>query len=106
MNRFKLILLSLAALLVGRAPGFSTANADDAPVEIPADDSTLARLCRGSGVDIADVRWRIQYGLEPAQAVEAAMAQKVEDARAPQAARDAEKAKAKAAKDAEKSATK
>lgn len=42
---------------------------------VPA-DSTLAMLCRGAGVEIDDVRWRIQAGVDPEQAVEAALAQK------------------------------
>lgn len=92
MKTIQLILISLTALVFARSPGFSTANADDdASSEAAVDDSTLGRLCKGSDVDIEDVRWRIQSGLEPAQAVEAAMAQKVEDARASKAAKEAAK---------------
>jgi hypothetical protein len=42
-------------------------------------DGPLAMLCRGAGVDIADVRWRMQAGLDGEQAVEAALAQKRHD---------------------------
>jgi hypothetical protein len=45
----------------------------------PQDTSTLSLLCKGAGVDPADVRWRIQAGLDEAQAVEAALAQKTAD---------------------------
>ena len=43
-------------------------------------DGTLAMLCKGAGVELDDVRWRIQAGLDPDQAVQAALAQKEHDA--------------------------
>ena len=59
---------------------------------VPAEDnSTLALLCKGAGVDIADVRWRMQAGLELEQAVQAATQQLAAD----QQARDAAKPKGK-----------
>lgn len=42
--------------------------------------STLVLLCKGAGVDLADVRWRVAAGLDEAQAVEAAVAQQAADA--------------------------
>lgn len=102
MKHIKLVVLSLAALLTGRRDGFCTANtlsedvaalnarladleaknaelaaqnAQLANAPAPAPDSTLTMLCKGADVDIADVRWRIQAGLDPEQAVEAAIAQ-------------------------------
>lgn len=106
MKQLKLVVLNLAALVFGRARGFSTANtqAEDIaalqerqdkleaentelkkqlslpPVLDPAPpDGPLALLCKGAGVDLADVRWRMQAGLDAEQAVEAAMAQKQHD---------------------------
>jgi hypothetical protein len=52
------------------------------PPAAPAPESTLDLLCKGAAVDIADVRWRIQSGLAPEQAVEAAIAQKAHSAAA------------------------
>ena len=106
MKHIKLVVLSLAALVFGRPRGFCTANtltddvaavnerlakleAENAELKkqlslppvldpVPA-DSPLAMLCRGAGVDLADVRWRIQAGLDNEQAVEAALAQKKHD---------------------------
>ncbi|MEO8204885.1 MAG: hypothetical protein ABI615_01800 [Chthoniobacterales bacterium] len=44
---------------------------------IPVDDtSTLAILCKGAGVEISDVRWRVQAGVDLEQAVQAALSQK------------------------------
>ncbi len=42
--------------------------------------STLDLLCKGAGVDIEDARWRVAAGLDPKQAVDAAAAQKQENA--------------------------
>ena len=51
------------------------------PVLDPApSDGPLAMLCKGAGVDLADVRWRMQAGLDGEQAVEAALAQNQHDA--------------------------
>lgn len=51
------------------------------PVLNPAPtDGPLAMLCKGAGVDLADVRWRMQAGLDAEQAVEAAMSQRDSDA--------------------------
>ena len=98
----RLVVLSLAALVFGRPAGFCTANtlsedvavlndrlakleAENAalkaqPQAAPeAPDSTLTLLCKGAGVDITDVRWRMQAGLDGEQAVEAALAQKQHD---------------------------
>ena len=43
---------------------------------VPEDTSTLGLLCKGAGVDPADVRWRMASGLDVTQAVGAALAQK------------------------------
>jgi hypothetical protein len=45
-----------------------------APAE-PPDSSTLVLLCKGAGADLTDVRWRVQSGLDPEQAIQAALAQ-------------------------------
>lgn len=103
MKQLKLVVLSLAALVFGRPAGFCTANtqaediaalkerqdkleAENAGLRkqldvkpaapAPEDTSSLALLCKGADVDIADVRWRMQAGLDGEQAVEAALAQK------------------------------
>lgn len=44
------------------------------------DNSLLAMLAKGAGVPLSDVRWRVQSGLDPEQAVAAAVAQKEHDA--------------------------
>ncbi len=41
--------------------------------------SATAAMAKGAGVPMSDVNWRIQAGLEPAQAVEAAVAQLAAD---------------------------
>jgi hypothetical protein len=113
MNRIKLVVLSLLALVFARPTGFCTANTKKAeapePTAAPLSteerlarleaenlelknqlslprvldpapaDGTLAMLCKGAGVEIDDVRWRIQAGLEPDQAVQAALSQKQSD---------------------------
>lgn len=56
-------------------------NTSAASVE---DNSMLGLLCKGAGVDIQDVRWRVASGLDPKQAVDAALAQKQADAPAPE----------------------
>lgn len=130
MKSIKLTFISLAALVLSRPLGLSTANAATAPdvnkhpekskseqpvKDTPAaarmqqleeqnselqkrlalaqsaaivppappveDNSTLAVLCRGRGVDISDVLWRMAAGLLPEQAVGAALSQKQEDER-------------------------
>ncbi len=43
-------------------------------------DGPLAMLCKGAGVNLADVRWRMQAGLDAEQAVEAAIFQRDNDA--------------------------
>jgi len=51
---------------------------------------TLAYLAKGAGVDLEDVRWRVQSGLDPETAVQAAVAQKQHnDAAAERAAEEA-----------------
>lgn len=108
MKQMKLAVLCTLALAFGRPAGFSTANAqsDDIaalqervahqeaelkalreaqplPPPQPAElNSTLAMLCRGAGVAIEDVRWRMQAGLDQEHAVEAAVAQLAEEERA------------------------
>lgn len=80
----KLIITTVLAALFGVPAGFRTANAAaeaSVPSAAPAapaegDTSTLALLCKGAGVDITDVRWRVASGLDPEQAVQAALAQK------------------------------
>lgn len=90
MKKLHLIAVSLLALVFGRPAGLCTANAKaaaeapenpeaDAP-KAPEDHSPLALQCRGAGVDPADVRWRVQAGLDLDQAVQAAIAQKESDA--------------------------
>lgn len=72
-------ILAVLAACYGAPAGFRTANAKaaaEAPVETPEDTSTLGLLCKGAGVDPADVRWRVQAGLDVKQAVDAAIAQK------------------------------
>ncbi len=69
-----IILLSFLAACFGAPPGFCTANNE-------GDNSTLAMLCRGAGVDEIDVRWRVAAGLDLKQAVDAALAQQAEAAR-------------------------
>jgi hypothetical protein len=66
--------------------------AKEAKPEAPEDNSTLAILAKGAGVDLTDVRWRVHAGLDAEQAVAAAVAQKKSDA----------ETKAKAAADAKK----
>lgn len=108
MKTIRLTILSLAALVFARPRGFCTANtltedvaaindrlakveaenadlkaqlaaaqAAPAPVE---DLGTLALLCKGAGVELRDVKWRVQAGLDPEQAVQAALAQRAADA--------------------------
>ncbi len=79
----KLIITTVLAALFGVPAGFRTANAaaeasvpSAAPAQAEGDTSTLALLCKGAGVDIEDVRWRVASGLDPKQAVDAALAQK------------------------------
>ena len=94
----KLIILAVLAACFGAPPEFRTANAatSDVPppappappapptlavvMEIEADNSTLGLLCKGAGVDPADVRWRVQAGVDVKLAVDAAVAQKQNDA--------------------------
>jgi hypothetical protein len=61
------------------------------PVEVE-DTSSLALLAKGAGVELSDVRWRVQAGLDPEQAVQAAVAQIESDKRK---AKKAEKEAAK-----------
>ena len=80
MKTLNLIVLSVAALACRRPAAFCTANAE---AEAPAEHhSPLALLAKGAGVDIDDVRWRVQAGLDPEQAVQAALSQKHENERA------------------------
>ncbi len=100
----QLIIMAVLAACFGAPPGFRTANAPkggdeseitnarldaleadnarlreqlsakpSAPVE---DTGVLTLLAKGAGVDIADVRWRVQAGVDPEQAVQAALSQK------------------------------
>jgi hypothetical protein len=55
------------------------ASATAAPA--PEDGGTLVLLCKGAGADLADVRWRVRAGLDPEQAVQAALAQAASDLR-------------------------
>jgi hypothetical protein len=108
MKKFKLAVLSILALAFGRPGGYCTANAqsDDIaalqaqvarqeeelkrlreaqpiPPAPPEElNSTLAMLCRGAGVELEDVRWRMASGLDQETAVQAAVAQLAEDERA------------------------
>lgn len=54
-------------------------------------DGPLAMLCKGAGVDIADVRWRMHAGLDGEQAVEAAIFQRDSDKKAAEAKKAAKK---------------
>ena len=86
----KLIILAALAALFGAPVGFRTANAGDAP----EDTSTLGLLAKGAGVDPEDVRWRVAAGLDVKQAVDAAIAQKQNDAgKTPAAKSDKKEAK-------------
>lgn len=80
MKQLKLVVLSLGSLVFGRPAGFCTANTAEA--EAPDTTSPLALQCKGAGVDPADVRWRVQAGLDLDQAVQAAISQKEENERA------------------------
>lgn len=54
-----------------------SSSAKPAPAaQAEGDNSTLALLCKGAGVSTEDVRWRIAAGLDPKQAVDAALSQK------------------------------
>lgn len=58
------------------------------PVLDPAPpDGPLAMLCKGAGVKLEDVRWRMQAGLDAEQAVEAAIFQRDSDAALKKAAK-------------------
>lgn len=91
MKQQKPISLAILAACFGAPVGFRTANAaaetdvqPPAPAstpEAPEDHSMLGLLCKGAEVDPADVRWRVAAGLDPKQAVDAALAQKQENAR-------------------------
>lgn len=90
----KQTLMKLAVLLVGLGlpVGSRTANAAESPeAEAPVDTSEIGLLCRGAGVSKEDVLWRIEAGLEPKQAVDAALAQKENDERNAAAAAKAKK---------------
>lgn len=107
MKQIKLAVLSLVALAIARPPGFCTANtvadneADIAalkaqvakqeeelkalraaqPVPVPPGEtlpSSLDLLIKGAGVKAEDVLWRIRAGLSHEQAVEVALAEKLE----------------------------
>jgi hypothetical protein len=101
MKKLKLIALLALASVFGRPPGLCTANAasDDiatlkeqvaalqeqlaAKNAAPQIPTTTELLIKGAGLENADdVTWRIQAGLDPAQAVEAAVSQLAEDKRA------------------------
>ena len=79
MKQTKPIILAVLAMLFGAPAGFRTANAADPASAAEADNSTLGLLCKGAGVDPADVRWRVAAGLDVKQAVDAALAQKLSD---------------------------
>lgn len=94
MKQLQLVVLSLTALVLGRSRGMCTANTqaediaalqktvDRQQEEIaalragtkaaPEPSSTLALLCKGAGVELENVTWRIKAGLTEAQAVEVA----------------------------------
>lgn len=92
MKKLKLIALSLAGLHRSR---YCTANdAAQEPAKDPAADLGIGPFRLPEGIEAKDVRWRIQAGLDPEQAVQAALAQKQAD--------DAEKQAAKADKAAVK----
>lgn len=64
-----------------------------APAE-PAAPGLLSMLAKGAGVDADDVAWRVEAGLDPEQAVRAALAQKNDAAIADKKkAEDAKRAK-------------
>jgi hypothetical protein len=70
----QLIALSLLAVAFGCPGGFRTANAAEADAELNIGPFRLPE-----GIDKKDVAWRIRAGLDPSQAVEAALAQKRAD---------------------------
>lgn len=106
MKTVNLIVLSVAALLFGRPAGLCTANAAKAepadelaelkaqlaaqnqqikelqalatgkPEAAQEPTGVVALLAKGAGVPLSDVTWRVAAGVDPAQAVEAAIAQK------------------------------
>jgi hypothetical protein len=76
MKILKLTVLTVAALLGARSAKHCTANEGEGASQ----PSMLEMLCKGAGVPIEDVRWRVQAGLAPEQAVEAALAQQQSDA--------------------------
>lgn len=90
MNKLKLTVLTMAALFGARSAQHCTANEGEGASQ----PSMLEMLCKGAGVPIDDVRWRVQAGLSPEQAVEAALAQQQSDAEQKKAAKKAGKAKA------------
>lgn len=114
MKKLNLIVLSLAALVSVRPSGCCTLNAAKAEETTPDRDaeietlkaqiaelqalaagpaapeeptSALALMAKGAGVDLSDVRWRVQAGLDPDQAVQAALSQKEFNAAAAKAAK-------------------
>jgi hypothetical protein len=89
MKILKLTVLTVAALLGARSAKHCTANEGEGASQ----PSMLEMLCKGAGVPIEDVRWRVQAGLAPEQAVEAALAQQQSDAEQKKAAKKAGKAK-------------
>lgn len=91
--KLNLIVLSLAAAFFGRPAALCTANAEEES-PAPTDNSPLALMARGAGVDPEDVRWRVQAGLDIDQAVQAAVQQK--------ASREAEEALKKKTKKSDK----
>lgn len=84
-----------AAQIAALQEQLAAKNAAPAAVE---DNSTLALLAKGAGVELADVVWRKRAGLDDDQAVAAASAQKKYDADKKAKAAAAAAAAAKAAK--------